>query len=109
MTELNKTTDLNSHIAQSANAASRILASEVQSLTEIAEAIEKSIARSESTGLEPPPTLAEIESVPAGSVILFNLPSPPPMTTTREAENVADKIVEMAKKQASERKNKQSS
>jgi methyl-accepting chemotaxis protein len=44
MSELNKTTDLNSNIANSASTASTILASEVESLNEIAQAIEISIS-----------------------------------------------------------------
>jgi len=115
MTELNKTTDLNSHIAQSANAASRILASEVQSLTEIAQSIEKSLHGSGRPQLADAPASlngdgdwgpATGEGAQSASVTaLPTLSSPATMT---EIDTVTDKIVEMAKKQRAEKKAKQS-
>ena len=110
MSELNKTTDLNNQIAQRASETSSILSVEVQALNEISRAIENSItggkgpaeARPKAVSVDRSSGAYESGGVTTSSTdqsmdVKITVPPAP------EAEDVADKIVEMAKKQRSDR------
>ncbi len=107
MTELNKTTDLNSQISQRASETSRVLSIEVQALNEISTAIEGSITGTKSA-------VVKIKTNDSGSSGSDQGPSAPDESTDNllhagsVADSVADKIVEMAKKQRSDKKARKS-
>ena len=112
MTELNKTTDLNSQIAQRASVTSGILSSEVQALNEISTAIESSITGSGRISNRITPIDSNRTGSGGGGMV--GTPYAPPATGetddyNQSAGSVADKIVEMAKKQRADRKAKRSS
>lgn len=117
MTELNKTTDLNNQIAQRASVTSGVLSSEVQALNEISTAIESSI-----TGLKSIPQKIVVMPAPQRNTVapaphrssgavetpdsIHSASNGMPLSQQPGVDSVADKIVEMAKKQRAERKAK---
>lgn len=114
MTELNKTTDLNSQIAQRASVASGVLSSEVNALTEISGSIESSITGSKNGE----PTGKQQGGFKIGR-LLATAKAKPEAAAPQEhkaetsvgepqVQTVADKIVEMARKQRSDRKTRNS-
>jgi methyl-accepting chemotaxis protein len=116
MSELNKTTDLNGQIAHRASSASGTLSSEVNALTEISSAIESSITgtttQQRSTVFAAPIVnakhMAQQSGPGADSHNQVALQDQNFMPSENPAGNVADKIVEMAKKQRADRKSKKS-
>lgn len=127
MSELNKTTDLNSQIAQRASATSGVLSSEVQSLTDISSAIENSITGTLSTqsgnrndkdqnfkndsgqGSRDGNTYGSPPRLESVASYTQNPNSAPNSGGASEVNSVADRIVELAKKQLADRRNKKSS
>lgn len=121
MSELNKTTDLNSQIAQRASGTSGVLSSEVQALTEISTAIESSItghrvksahARRFTLANYAPmggvSAAAEVKPHQGGHETVVDT-AYSSTAGSQNADTVADKIVEMARKQRSDRKSKKQS
>jgi len=112
MSELNKTTDLNSQVAQRASGASSVLSSEVQALHDISVSIESSITgiRSASNfgSFKKPPRSGPIGFVHASSPPLAENAAEGPSRVGAGTDSVADRIVEMAKKQRNDRKTKKS-